>query len=169
MIVINFKEVNKMNTQMLKIVSVVIGLTFVTAGCADGGLNKQQGGTLLGAAGGGLLGSQFGGGRGQLVFTALGVLGGALLGNQVGQSLDRADQIYANQAASRGLESVPAGQAVTWKNPDNGNHGSFTPTQTYQGSNGYCREYQQTINVGGRVEKGYGKACRDSSGQWRIQ
>ncbi len=51
-------------------------------------------GTGIGAALGGLLGSQFGHGDGQLAYTGLGVFLGGLAGNSVGSSMDRADSVY---------------------------------------------------------------------------
>ena len=42
-------------------------------------------------------------------------------------------------------------------------------TRTYKTESGqYCREYQQTITVGGKTEQGYGRACRQPDGSWRI-
>ena len=38
--------------------------------------------------------------------------------------------------------------------------------QNYQGQ--YCREFQKDINIGGRIERGYGTACRQGDGSWRI-
>ena len=55
--------------------------------CATGGPN-ETGGTLLGAAGGALLGSQIGGGSGQIVGAAVGTLGGALIGKTIGKNMD---------------------------------------------------------------------------------
>jgi len=31
-----------------------------------------------------------------------------------------------------------------------------------------CREYQQTITVGGRTERAYGTACKQADGSWKI-
>lgn len=31
-----------------------------------------------------------------------------------------------------------------------------------------CREYMQKVNIGGREETAYGKACRQPDGQWKI-
>ena len=45
--------------------------------CAQNAGNKEIGGTLLGAAAGGLLGAQFGKGKGQLAAVAAGALLGA--------------------------------------------------------------------------------------------
>jgi surface antigen len=44
-----------------------------------------------------------------------------------------------------------------------------TPTRTYQQSSGeYCREYQQTVTVGGKTQEAYGTACRQPDGTWKI-
>lgn len=32
----------------------------------------------------------------------------------------------------------------------------------------YCREYQSTIRVGGRLERSYGTACLEEDGAWRV-
>ncbi len=32
----------------------------------------------------------------------------------------------------------------------------------------YCREYTRNINVGGRVQEGYGTACMQPDGSWQI-
>ena len=97
------------------------------------------------------------------------VLLGALLGSEVGRSLDKADQAYAAQSYQNTLEATPTGETTTWVNPDSGNGGSYTPTKTYQVDSGqYCREFQQTITVGGQTEDAYGTACREPDGSWRI-
>jgi surface antigen len=139
------------------------------AACTGAPGSKENGGTLVGAALGGLMGSQIGNGRGQLAAVAVGTLMGAFLGREVGQSLDRADRLYARRAATRGLEHNRSGASTTWSNPDSGHHGSFTPVRTYRKPSGrYCREYQQTVTVGGRTEQAYGTACRQPDGSWQI-
>lgn len=152
------------------VAACLIAGALALGGCADTGMGqKQTVGTLGGAALGGLLGSQFGGGTGKLVTTALGVAAGGLIGNQIGQSLDRADQAYLYQAAEQ-AQTAPVGETITWSNPRSGNYGSVTPTREgYQPSTGaYCREYQQEIVVGGRVQQGYGQACRQPDGSWKV-
>lgn len=131
--------------------------------------NKETVGTLLGAVGGAYLGSKVGKGNGQLVGVAAGTLLGAALGNSVGQSLDKADMQYYTQASQQALETAQPGQSLPWQNPQSGNSGSITPSNYYQTANGaYCREYTQTINVGGKSQKGYGRACRQPDGTWNI-
>ena len=67
------------------------------------------------------------------------------------------------------LESKPSGTTTTWRNPDNNTSGSVTPIRTYQDSAGqYCREFDQTVTIGGKPEKSYGTACRQPDGSWKI-
>ncbi len=151
-----------------KLVVSLIAVALVLGACEGAG-QKQLGGTLVGAAAGGLLGAQVGGGKGQLAAVAVGTLLGAFIGSEVGKSLDKADQLHAQQAAQQSLESAPIGQTITWQNPDSGNSGTVTPTNTYQTAQGqYCREYQTTVTVGGKTEEAYGNACRQPDGSWKI-
>jgi surface antigen len=134
-----------------------------------GGPNKQDIGTIAGAIGGGVLGAQIGGGSGRTAAIIGGTLLGAALGNSVGQSLDRADMQYYNQTSQSALESGQPGQAFPWQNPQSGNSGVIVPSNYYQASNGqYCREYTQKISVGGKTQEGYGTACRQPDGSWKI-
>jgi surface antigen len=147
----------------------VVGALFAGAGCAEQGYGtKQTVGTLGGAALGGLLGSQFGSGTGKLATTAVGVFIGALAGSEVGKSLDRADRIQANQAINQ-AHAAPIGETITWNNPQNGHRGTVTPVRDGTSASGqYCREFQQSITVGGKTQQGYGIACRQPDGAWRI-
>jgi surface antigen len=156
-------------TKLIIVGSVAISL----AACAQSGYGpyggagpKQQIGTVGGAVAGGLLGSMVGGGTGRLWATGAGVLIGALAGNNIGRSLDRADQQYLQNASYRSFES---GAPVRWKNPDSGNYGTVTPTRSYRSPEGYCREYTQTVYIGGRAQRGQGTACRQPDGSWQIQ
>ena len=129
---------------------------------------KQSFGTVLGAIGGGILGSQIGGGRGKLAATAAGTLLGAWVGSEVGASLDRADRLYLQQATYSALEYNPTGTASTWNNPDSGHYGSVTPLRTYKTASQDCREYEQHIIINGQDQIGYGTACRQPDGRWKI-
>lgn len=130
--------------------------------------NKQLVGTGGGALLGGLAGSQVGSGSGRLWATGAGVLLGALVGSEIGSSLDNADRAAARQAQYRAY-SAPIGETVSWNNPQSGHYGSYTPVRDgYSSSGRYCREYQQTITVGGRREDAYGTACQQPDGSWEI-
>jgi surface antigen len=97
------------------------------------------------------------------------VLIGGLLGGALGNVLDQRDRELAQRNAYAALENAPTGGSSEWRNPDNGHHGSFTPTRTWQtGSGQYCREYQQVIVVGGDRQEAYGTACRQPDGTWQI-
>ncbi len=149
--------------------ALVFAIMLSVAACAQNQGQKQNIGTLLGAGLGGLAGSQIGSGKGKLAAVGIGVLLGALVGSEVGKSLDKADQLYAERTTQQSLETAPVGQTSTWKNPDSGHSGSVTPTKTYQTAQGQnCREYQQTVTIGGKTEQAYGTACRQSDGSWKV-
>jgi surface antigen len=151
------------------IIPLVAASALVLAGCSGQG-QKQTGGSLVGAAAGGLLGAQFGSGTGKLVGTALGVLAGAWLGSEVGKTLDNADKAAMRQSSQYALETTKVGHTSDWSNPDSGNSGTVTPTKTYQTAAGeYCREYQQTVTVGGKTQDAYGTACRQADGTWKVK
>ncbi len=134
-----------------------------------GGLNKQDFGTVIGGVAGGVLGHQVGGGSGKTAATIAGTLLGAALGSSVGQSLDRADMQYYNQTSQQALEGGTTGQALPWSNPQSGNSGTVTPGNYYKtADNSYCREYSQTITVGGKTQRAYGTACRQPDGAWQV-
>lgn len=141
----------------------------IVAGCTPAMGPKETGGTLVGAGTGALIGSQIGSGTGQLVAVAIGTLAGALAGQEVGKSLDRADRLAMQQNAQYALEYTRTNQATGWRNPDTGNYGSVMPVETYQTSAGqYCREYLQTVVIGGQQQQAYGTACRQPDGSWKI-
>lgn len=149
--------------------SLVGAIALSLAACAEQGGPKQNVGTIIGAAAGAIVGSQIGSGSGKTAATAVGTLVGALAGKEIGKSLDRADMVYLNQSQQKALETTPSGSSTGWSNPDSGNSGQVTPQRTYQNTSGaYCREFQQTITVGGNTESAFGTACRQPDGTWKI-
>jgi surface antigen len=150
--------------------NTILGLGFLVllAGCQGQqlGISTAAGG-IGGATAGGLLGAALGGGNTGI---ASGVLIGGLLGAGVGQMLDQRSQQMQAQTVTQALETTPVGTASTWRNPDNGNSGSITPTRTFQNQGGaYCREFQQEIVVGGQAQQATNTACRQPDGSWRTQ
>ena len=147
--------------------ALVIGVSVIAlglAGCA--GHEKTTIGAAGGAAGGGLLAAALGASPAGI---AAGVLLGGLAGGAVGNLLDQRDMERAQAAQQRALETAPTNQTVTWNNPDSGNSGTYTPKKTYEANGVPCREYQQTVTVGGKTESAYGTACRQPDGTWKIQ
>jgi len=152
------------------ILTLAIISTAALAGCNtfQGAGNKQLIGGGSGALLGGLAGSQIGSGSGQIWATGAGVLLGALAGSEIGSSLDRADAAYAQQANQRAY-NAPIGETIRWNNPESGNYGTITPTRSGTDNGGrVCREYSQTIYVGGKQQSGYGTACQQSDGSWQV-
>lgn len=150
------------------LVAAVLAVSFLAACQTDRGTKETIGG-LGGAVLGGLLGSKVGGGSGRLVAVGAGAVIGGLLGSNIGKSLDDVDKLNMERTTQATLEHVKTGETSSWSNPDSGNSGTVTPTNTYQQSNGeYCREYQQTIDVGGQQEQAFGTACRQPDGTWKI-
>ena len=153
------------------ILAVIVAVT----GCATNQYGpKQTMGGLTGAALGGLLGAQFGSsgrhghGDTRLATTAIGVLVGGLIGSEIGRSMDEVDRMKANQAVVQ-AQTAPLGTNITWNNPNNDHHGSITPTRDGTAQNGdYCREFQQSVTIGGKTQDAYGVACRQPDGSWRI-
>ncbi len=148
----------------------VAALAFVLTACAEDAGKKETAGLLLGAAAGGLLGAQFGGGTGKVVAATVGTVAGGLIGSKLGRGMDQSDQREKARAERQALDETRTGQTVTWQNPDTGNGGSVTPTNTYQNAAGqYCREYTQTVVIGGKEEEAFGTACRQDDGAWQVQ
>jgi surface antigen len=149
----------------LKKIALVAVLGLSLSACVQAG-PKTAVGAATGAAAGGLIGAAAGGGAEGIV---AGVLLGGLLGGAVGNALDQRDREYMRQSNYQSMETYRDGETSTWRNPNTGHYGSVTPTRTYQASSGqYCREFQQTVTVGGSTEDAYGTACRQPDGSWRI-
>ena len=111
-----------------------------------------------------------GDGKGKLVAVAIGALGGAFAGSQLGKALDDIDRLKANETQQSALENNRDGVSSTWKNPNTGNSGKVTPTQTVrkESSAEDCRNYEHEILVDGQKEVVKGTACRKSDGSWRV-
>jgi surface antigen len=164
-----------MRTPKLKRAVAALLVITLFAGCAQM-QSAEQGvennpkavlGALGGAAVGGLLVAALGGKGGAVV---AGALVGGLIGGAVGHKLDAKDKQMAAQAATLAFEQNSSGQPSAWNNPDSGNHGSVTPTHTYQLASGqYCREYRQDVWIGTEKQQTSGTACRQPDGSWQIQ
>jgi hypothetical protein len=93
-----------------------------------------------------------------LAFTAVGV---ALIG-----ALSEPQQRMYEDAQIRAA-AAPVGQTIYWN--DGAAAGTVTAVREGTSSqNRYCREFQQTVTVGGNTEQAYGTACRQPDGAWEI-
>lgn len=141
----------------------VLLVSISLASCSS--MTKQDVGTLTGGVAGGLLGSQFGKGSGQLVAIAAGTLAGAFIGGAIGKSMDDTDRLKMNQA----LDENSVGQPAYWNNAKTDTRYEVVPTKnvTVDG-NQYCREYRTMANVAGKKQQVYGTACRQPDGSWQA-
>jgi len=163
---------------MKQVIAVILAGSLLAA-CSQHAGPKEQTGSLLGAVTGAALGAAIGtrtdcrGHRcrsrtsGNAV--VIGALAGTMIGGSMGRSMDERDRRAYAHASHQAFEYGRSGQPSYWHNPDSGNHGYVAPQPAYERAPGeYCREYQQTITVGGRKEEGYGTACRRPDGTWEI-
>lgn len=147
---------------------LIIATSLFLIGCENLPVNKGgQIGAVLGATTGGFVGYQFGGGYGQIIYTALGTAGGAVAGLMIGQRLDPTDRAEYMNTAERALGTDQDGTVASWSNPKTGNGGVFTPTHTYYGAEGQlCREFRATTAFDGGIHREQGTVCLDNAGRW---
>lgn len=150
---------------------LVFGIGAATPGCSSTDGNETAG-TMIGSVAGAVIGSEIGKGDGRAAAVAIGAVIGAIVGGNVGRYLDDQSRFRADAATRQALDHAPIGEPITWENPDNASgpaHGSATVTRQGSDSEGRnCREFQQTVTVGGRREQSLGTACRDENGDWQI-
>ena len=151
--------------------ALIAGLGIALSGCATMSENETAG-TVIGGVAGAVVGNKFGGGSGKTAATALGAVIGAAVGRNIGQSLDETSRQRAGAATYEALETAEIDEPIAWENPDNSGgpaRGSATVTRHGATADGRtCREFQQTVIIGGREEQSYGTACRDENGDWKI-
>lgn len=76
-------------------------------------------------------------------------------------------QQRAQEQAQIEATSAPVGSTIVWN--DANASGGVSVLRDGRSSGGqYCREFLQTVTVGGRSEQAYGTACRQPDGAWRI-
>ena len=147
----------------LKLTCALLLLPLAMAGCA----NKQDSGLAIGAVAGGVIGNQFGGGKGKIATTALGAVIGGIVGSEIGRSMDKQDRMLAQQAEFGALERGESGRPHSWRNPDNGHYGEVIPGPPMRRGYEDCREYTHRIYIDGRPQAMRGVACRNPDGTWR--
>lgn len=144
----------------------VVMTALALAACAEEHRGGQTG-TLMGA--GSHAAPQAGGGTASAPAIVGGTLAGTWIGHNSGKLLDNKDHDLMEQSTQHSLSALPAGRKSFWRNPANGHSGSVTPQIVTMGRDGEkCREYQQTVSAGGKIETSYGKACLKTDGSWRV-
>jgi len=90
-------------------------------------------------------------------------------GPAVDLSLDAVDQRQISRATQTALETALPNQPLAWQNLDNGHSGTVVSGPYYQTASGqFCREFRQTVTIGGATQQSHGKACRRWDGTWQI-
>lgn len=149
----------------------VLALTlFTTAACtrADGSYSRETVGSVVGAVAGAVVGSRIDGGN-NILGASLGTFVGSTIGREIGKGMDQADLERMYRAQEQAY-TAPIGETINWNNPETQNHGTITATRdgTSNVSGRYCREFQQTVTIGGKSEQAYGTACQQPDGSWQI-
>ena len=147
---------------------MMIGL--VTLPLISGCATKMQTGTALGALTGGALAYGLGqDSSNKEIWTVLGIGLGAMIGQNIGQQLDERDRYLMAQTFEHTMEKAPTNAIGQWENPNTGHGGTITPTHTTVTNGTPCREFTQTVSIGGQMQEAYGTACRQADGSWKIQ
>lgn len=143
------------------------------AGCA--GIPKTREdkvavGTVAGAVAGGVAGYYLlGAGSGVWVAALVGAGGGAVGGYFLAERLTQWDRRMMQEKAYDALSNAPAGETVSWANPDTGTQGSMTPLRTFVDESGrMCRDYYATLRLEGEDFTAAQSACRTPTGAWII-
>lgn len=154
---------------MKKVMS--IALILALGGCANVHMSREEMlGTAAGAAVGGIVGAQFGGG---LLMNSLFATAGTLVGGTAGfvttRTLMGSDRAAYDETTQKGLASADDGQVVEWRNPQTGNSGIFRATHSYRNSLGQqCRRYRSAVAFSDSVRSGAGIACQQADGRWKV-
>jgi surface antigen len=142
---------------------VALGATGALADDCSG--KDHTTGTVLGAAGGGIIGGVASHGNG------LGILGGALLGglagNAISRDMDCDDQQHAAVSYDQSFRGR-VGERHEWVSDDH-DHGYTVTNREYRRRNGQvCRDFTQVTYRGGRELHRDGTACRGRNGNWQF-
>lgn len=73
---------------------------------------------------------------------------------------------HSHEYAYNQALAAPVGETIIWD--DDGARGSVRTTRDGYAGERYCREFQQTITIDGKDESGYGTACQEPDGSWRL-
>jgi surface antigen len=144
--------------------ALIMGLGATGALADDCSGHDHNTGTILGAAGGGIIGGVASHGNG------LGIIGGALLGglagNAVSRHMDCADQPQAARSYDQSFHSR-VGERHEWQSEDH-DHGYTVTDREYRRRGRVCRDFTQVTYRNGQEMDDHGTACRNRDGQWEF-
>jgi len=147
---------------------VAVTLVLALADCQAGGSGPD---TAVGSPRGAVAGSRpAAADESAAARAAAGARLDGLLGAGIARALDSGSQVLQADTIDRTLEIAPPGAVATWSNPRNGAHGTVKLVRSYLSPAGdYCREFEQTVTIGGRLRQSQGTACRQPDGTWRMR
>lgn len=152
-------------SKMGELLAVVVVACLAT-GCAN--MTREESGNMIGALLGGALAYELAGdSSNKEIWVATGLIGGALAGGHYAKLTDQG-QLMHQSAIHSNLETAQDNTTTSWNNPNNNEHGTVTVRNTSVSNGTPCREFTQTIYVGGKAVEGYGTACRQADGSWKI-
>jgi surface antigen len=151
---------------------LVLALTLFLAACS--GNKRMSNGQMIGLIGGGIIGtyvgSQFGGGAGNLLFMVAGAAIGGMGGYAFGDSLIPSDHAKFKESAKVAMDNIRDGEVYSWTNPDTGVAGTIKPTRSYYVDNGQlCRDFDATIAASEGIGRTHGRACKISADAWFVE
>jgi surface antigen len=121
-------------------------------------------GTILGAAGGGIIGGLASRGNG------LGIIGGALLGGLAGNAISRDMDCDDQREAARSYDDSfrgRVGERHEWNAPGH-DRGYIVTDREYRRRGRICRDFTQVTYRRGREMDQHGTACRSRNGNWEF-
>lgn len=131
-------------------------------GVPDGRCNREEVGTVLGGAVGGVVGHNTADDK--TLGTIAGVFVGAVLGNVIGRSMDNADRFCTSHV----LEYAEDNHPVTWGIAERNIRYRVTPVRTYRLDNRYCREFTVVRETPQGTTRERRRACRNDGGTWNL-
>lgn len=77
------------------------------------------------------------------------------------------EQQRSHEAAQVKATSAKVGEAITWSKQNASGSVKVTRVGTSV-SGSHCREFQQSVKIGGTTEQAYGAACLKADGSWEM-
>ncbi len=129
-------------------------------GVSSGRCNTDTVLTVLGAAGGAVIGNRTASSDNRAIATVLGALIGGVIGIEVGERIDEADRACMGHA----LEVAAVGRSVTWTNPRTRVSHTLVPVRDLKEG---CRLFE--LRAGAQGKPASLTACRSKSAVWEIK
>ena len=118
----------------------------------------------IGAYSGTILGVIITHSSGDPLLISAAAVAGMLVGHEVGATFDKIDEIYATMLLAQSLTLNENMQSSTWKNPNKNVAVNVMPVT----SEGECREFVTSVQVGNKLEQMRGTACLVNN-EWELK